>query len=406
MPKIIFVNRYFHPDLSATSQMVTDMARGLAALGAEVHVITGSQGYDDPAIRYAPSEEMDGVHVRRVRTSRFGRMRLWGRAVDYATFYVKAAWRLLRMAHRGDIIVAKTDPPLISVVAAGVSKLRGAVLVNWIQDLFPEIAISLGVMKSRKAAASLRSLRNLSLKAAQWNVVIGHRMAERLKNEGIRGSTIRVIPNWSDGTAITPVERNRNPLIKRWDLLGKFVIGYSGNMGRAHEFRTFLDAAGLLSRQPEIIFLLIGNGAQRSWIVQEVDTRGLKNVMFRPYQPKHQLVLSLGVPHLHLISLYPHLEGLMVPSKFYGVAAAGRPSLYIGGDDGEIPRLLREEACGWTIAPGRSGELADTVARLASHPDQVERAGKNARQAFERRFDRRFAVAAWNDLVGPYLSRD
>jgi colanic acid biosynthesis glycosyl transferase WcaI len=399
MPKIIFINRFFHPDLSATSQILTDLARDLSARGEEVCVVTGMQSYDDPSRIYARFEQVDGVQVIRIATSRFGRARLFGRLLDYLTFYLAAAWHLLRIVRSRDIVVAKTDPPLISVIAAAVSKVRGAILINWIQDLFPEVAQSLDVLRNPVIGRSLRCLRNASLTQARWNVVIGTQMGKRLIAEGVPAHMVREIPNWSDGEAIHPIERHANDLIDRWDLSARFVVGYSGNMGRAHEFGTLLGAAELLGRSSDIVFLLIGDGAQRPWIVRQIDQRGLKNVVLKPYQPKKLLSLSLSVPDIHLVSLHPDLEGLIVPSKFYGIAAAGRSTLYVGDKTGEIPQLLEAHGCGWTVALGESSQLASRIVELAANGAMVEAAGRNARQVFEANFDKRIAMQRWHSLL-------
>lgn len=399
MPKIIFVNRFFHPDLSATSQMLTDLAFYLATREMECHVITSAQAYDDPTRVFPPFEAVRGVQVWRIATSRFGRARLFGRLLDYATFYMGAAWELFRVACPGDIIVAKTDPPMISVVAAAVARWRGAVLINWIQDLFPEVAEALGVMASRTSRAVLRRLRNNSLNAARCNVAIGTGMAERLLQEGISKDRVRVIHNWSDGEEIRPIDRSGNTLLAQWGLEGKFVVGYSGNMGRAHEFTTLLEAAELLSANPDIVFLLIGDGAQRASIVRFAEQRGLKNIVLKPYQPRELLRLSLGVPQVHVVSLLPSLEGLIVPSKFYGIAAAGRPTIYIGDPDGEIPCILRESDCGPAISIGDSRRLADVILDMMRNPALVRRLGMQARAVFDRQFDKNHALLAWEQLL-------
>jgi glycosyltransferase involved in cell wall biosynthesis len=297
------------------------------------------------------------------------------------------------------VVVAKTDPPLISVVAAAVAKMRGAVLVNWLQDLFPEVAQSLGVLENRLLATTLRRLRDASLKVARCNVVIGTIMAERLRAEGLPSNRVTTIPNWSDGEEIHPIDRSANALVAQWGLEGKFVVGYSGNMGRAHEFTTLLEAAERLSANPDIVFLLIGDGAQRASIARYAEQRGLKNVVLKPYQPRELLKLSLGVPHVHAISLQPKLEGLIVPSKFYGVAAAGRSTLYVGDHEGEIPRLLVAHECGWTVEPGQVSELAGRILELAGDDAITEVAGRNARRAFERNFDQRIAMQRWYSLI-------
>ena len=379
--------------------MLSDLAFDLAHGGARVEVVTSRQEYGDATSRLAPFEVIDGVGISRVWTSRHGRQHLFGRALDYLTFYAAAGWRLLRHAGPGDIVVAKTDPPLISVVAAAVARLRGATLINWTQDLFPEVATVLGVRALKPIEPILRALRNFSLRSARWNVVLGQLMSERVAALGVPRDRIRIIHNWSDETQIVPIDRDSNPLRHAWGLADRFVVGYSGNMGRAHEFGTILDAAERLRDRDDIRFLFIGGGAQAEHIVQEAKRRGLGNVDFKPYQPHEQLRTSLGAVDLHLISLRPALEGLIVPSKFYGIAAAGRPTLYIGDPKGEIPTILERADCGHTVRPGESAELAVHIEKLAADRSRAIRLGENARRVFEREFSKSRALAKWTAII-------
>lgn len=364
-----------------------------------MEVVTSRQEYGDAGSRLAASEVVDGVDVSRVWTTRFGRQHLVGRAFDYLTFYAAAGWCLLRRVEVGDVIVAKTDPPLISVVAAGVARRRGATLINWTQDLFPEVATALGVKALRPVEPFLRALRNFSLRSARQNVVLGQRMGRRVEALGVPKAKVAVIHNWSDETQIKPIERDANPLRREWGLVDKFVVAYSGNMGRAHEFGTVIDTAKRLSHRGDIRFLFIGAGARANAISQEVGLLGLRNVVFKPYQPRDRLSYSLGVADLHLISLLPALEGLIVPSKFYGIAAAGRPTLYVGDPKGEIPAILEREDCGHTVWPGESTELAALIEGLAADRARAMRLGENARRVFERDYSKSRALAKWKALI-------
>ncbi|MEQ1846809.1 MAG: glycosyltransferase family 4 protein [Nitrospira sp.] len=397
--KIIFINRYFYPDHSATSQLLSDLAFDLAARGQEIHVITGCQLYGDPHAALSAEELIHGVHVHRVPTSRFGRTNLWGRAADYLTFYLGATVRLLRLVGQGDIVVAKTDPPMMSVPASWAVKLKRGVLVNWVQDLFPEVATFMDVYGLRFAAPMLKRLRNQSLRSGRANVVLGEVMAERLREEGIPSDQITIIENWADGDAIQPVRRHDNPLLHEWGLDGKFVLGYSGNMGRVHEFKTMIDVAERLKVVDEIAFVFIGDGIARRWLESEAAGRGLKNVQFYPYQSADRLRWSLSVPDVHFVSLRPTLEGLIVPSKFYGIAAAGRPIIHIGDPDGEIARILDRERCGWSFCIGEVDALAACILRLFRHKIEVVDAGRCARRAFDRKYSREHALDSWRVLL-------
>ncbi|MDC0434303.1 glycosyltransferase family 4 protein [bacterium] len=394
--KIVFVNRFFYPDHSATSQMLSDLAFDLAKAGRTVEVITSRLRYDDTAAQLPSFEVIEGVRVHRVWTSRFGRGGLVRRSLDYLTFYATAAHKLWQRTDASTTVVAKTDPPLFSIVAAPIARLRGAKLINWLQDLFPEVAAALGVKFICWPILNvLRSLRNWTLRSAHMNVVIGELMKERLVSQGISLEQIRVIPNWADGELINPVSREDNALHKAWGFENKFVIGYSGNLGLAHEFSTILDAAEALKEREDIVFLFIGGGAQLSAVKQEVMDRGLTSVVFKPYQPRDNLSESLSAADVHLISLNPALEGLIVPSKFYGIAAAGRPSIFLGDCEGEISRVLQECTCGYSIS---SDDLACLIAKtleFVRNPCQTGRLANNARIKFHEKYDRKIAVRAF-----------
>jgi len=400
-PQIIFVNRFFYPDHSATSQMLTDLAFHRATAGRPVRVITSRQRYDDPQAGLSEQETMNGVAINRVSTTRFGRSALIGRGFDYLSFYV-SVWRsILALATPGAILVAKTDPPLLCIPALYAVRQRGLRLVNWLQDLYPEVATKLGVPIARgPVAPALLRLRDISLRAASANVVVGERMAELVRARGVDPTRVHVIPNWCDDDEIRPVANADNPLRREWGLNGRFVVGYSGNLGRGHEFETILGAAEHLRHEPHIVFLFIGGGRKLDEFVSEVHKRNLAGAFrFLPYQERAGLKHSLSVPDVHWISLRPELEGLIVPSKFYGIAAAGRPVIAITASDGEIARLVRRHRCGIVVEPGASQILANHLRHLSADVGAVTGMGYRARTMLDHHFTRQQAFAAWDRVL-------
>jgi len=399
-PRTIFLNRYFHPDHSATSQILSDLAFDLARAGMDVTVIASRQIYDAPATRLPARERIGDVDIHRVWTTRRGRASIAGRLLDIATFHVSAAWALWRLARKDDVIVVKTDPPLIGVTATMVARLKGARIVNWLQDLYPEIVSELKLARRHGVVQrSLVALRNCALSRAQVNVAIGEDMAARLVMLGIEEKGVRVIHNWSDDAAIADGARADNPLRKAWALEGKFVVGYSGNLGRAHECETLLMAAEALRDEPGIHFLFIGGGREWEGLRHEVAARGFHNFSFRSYQPREMLPLSLAVPDVHWLSLRPELDGLVLPSKFYGIAAAGRPIIAVASRDSAFGRMIENEGCGYAIAPGDGAKLRDAILALAANPEARNAAGLAARRLLEARFSRRAALTLWRDAL-------
>jgi glycosyltransferase involved in cell wall biosynthesis len=401
MSRVIFLNRYFFPDHSATSQVLSDVAFALASAGRDVHVICSRQSYDDPRIQLPAEEIIGGVKVHRVRTTHFGRLRLLARSIDYLSFYVSARRALSALARANDLIIAKTDPPLLSLAVLGVTRQRGARLVNWLQDLYPEIAIAAGIWWLKgPLGRSLLQLRDQSLKAAAMNVVVGHGMAQRLKARGIPKGSIRLIANFAADDQISPIARADNPLRTEWGLVEKFVVGYSGNLGRVHEFTTILNAAQQLKDDKRILFLCVGGGKMFEELKRAASGHGLQSkFIFRPYQDRVSLKFSLAAADVHWISLRPEFEGLVVPSKIYGIAAAGRPIIAIALRDGEIGRLIKDHDCGLVFEPGEWNALASTLADLASNPTRCSAMGARARTMLQLGMTKAHATRLWCELV-------
>jgi len=401
MNKIIFINRYFYPDHSATSQMLTDLAFGLAQQnkGKEIHIVTSQQRYDDPTAKLPAYEQINHVHIHRVKTTQFGRQNLIGRAGDYLSFYLSAAIKLFKITKKGDTLVAKTDPPLISVIAAIIAKLKRAHLVNWLQDLFPEVAAELGIKLATGIIYKvLKGIRNKTLHQAKMNIAIGELMAERLRKEGIPDKQITVIHNWADGEQIKPVAHDNNPLRKQWGLEGKFVVGYSGNLGRSHDFSAILAAAESLKNNPDIQFLFIGGGAQLPSIKQQCKEKELNNIMFKPYQPRDKLDQSLSVSDVHLISLKPELEGLIVPSKFYGVLAAGRPVIFIGDNEGELARAIKREDCGQVVEQNTQQQLVLAINAQLKQAEPLETENE-IRVLFDNNYSKSKSINSFRNIL-------
>lgn len=397
--RVVFVNRYVHPDHSATSQILSDLAISLAASGFDVWLVGSRQRYDDPSAGLPRDDRAGAITIRRVGGTRFGRTHLLGRALDYLSFYVAVGWALLGLLRFGDVVVAKTDPPLLSVMVAAAARWRGARLVNWLQDVFPEVAVALGEPRiPAPAARMLAWLRDRSLQTARVNVAIGERMAERL---AARVPTARfvVVPNWAHEDAVRPLPLDESELRHRLGLVDRFVVAYSGNLGRAHDHATIFDAAVALRAHDDIVFLVIGDGSGHRALKARAEATGLHNLRFLPYQPLDRLADSMAAANAHLVSLKLELEGLIVPSKFFGVLAAARPVVFIGDPDGELARGIRAADCGRVVREGDGAALASALLELAADHHGCVAMGARGRALLDTRYARAAAHAAWTRLL-------
>jgi glycosyltransferase involved in cell wall biosynthesis len=270
--------------------------------------------------------------------------------------------------------------------------------IYWVQDLYPDVAVAFGLLRARAPATlAFEQLSRASLRLASKVVAIGEVMGERLLRKGLESSKLSIIHNWSDA-AIGEVPKATNWFLDRHSLRGKFVVQYSGNMGRGHEFATLLNAAERLQHRSDVAFLFIGEGAKRAEIEDAVRTRRLGNVTLLPYQRREDLPYSLGAADLSAISLSDGLEGLIVPSKLYGVLASGKPALHFGSPRSEIARVLEQEQCGRAIPHGDVDGAVRYIEELADHPERAAELGARGRAAFLARYDRPIATARWHAL--------
>ncbi len=418
--KVIAINRFYAPDHSATAQLLTDLCEHLATPGGarvggakekpgvKVTVITSRLAYDDPKATLPARETINGVTVRRVWTTRFGRAGLWGRALDYATFYLSATVALLVEARPGDTILAKTDPPLISVPASLVARLKGARLVNWCQDLFPETAACLGLRWAAGPLGKLlRKLRNRSLRTATTNVVLCNEMRRHLLAESVPAERIRVIHNWSD-PAIRPRPRHRQPA-------EPFTICYSGNLGRAHAVDAVIELIERTRDIPNLRWRFVGGGVGTVKLQSHVREHEIVTVTFEGYAPRSQLSESLARADAHLVALDPACEGLIHPSKIYGILASGRPAIFLGSATGSVARMLappggpiqKAHDCGITLDATRPDTWRPAIEALIPHPGNPGAAARlatmaqNAHAAHQRHYTREHALTAWRDALAP-----
>jgi glycosyltransferase involved in cell wall biosynthesis len=342
--------------------------------------------------------QQDDIPVYRVGGRRGGNSSLGRRAVDYIRFHAAVVCLLAFKGRAGDLVVLKTDPPLLQLITTAVVRLKGGKVVNWLQDIYPEIAGRLGLFPGPQwLLRLLAAWRDRALRAAAANVVVSERMAGYLTGRGV--DNVRVIANWSDAAAIRPLGREVNPLRSEWGLQDAFVVMYSGNFGRVHAFGEVIDAVHLLSGEAGIRFVFVGSGAGLDSLRRAVSGSGTRNALFKPLQPRDVLRFSLALGDLHLVTLKPAMEDLVMPSKLQGVLAAGRPVAFIGEPDSHIAKWVRQHDVGVAFAPGDGAGLAAAIRRLARDRARIEEMGRNARRQFEQEFTRSQGMAKWRELV-------
>lgn len=392
--RVLFVNRSYWPDTEATGQLLTELCDDLSG-PFEITVIAGQPNSIVQAAQFKPHgwDRRGKVAIRRLWHTRFPKANLLGRAVNYLTFVISATIAALTVP-KPDVIVVQSDPPLLCFVGALVRKLRGAKLVVYLQDIYPDIAVALGKLPDNFTTRWLRRAMFAVYCRADRVVVLSRDMHDRLVAAGVPADRIACVPNWVDTTALAPVKHD-NSFRRKHDVLHQFVVMYSGNLGLCQRLEDVLEAARLLRHRTDIVFLLIGEGVSKARLKEEAMRQELTNVRFLPYQPKEQLSLSLSAAQLHLVPIDPRIAGCLMPSKLYGALASGTPVLAVAPDNCELAELVEELQVGTVCPPCEPAQLAIMIQRLAASPDQLAAWGLRARLAAQQLFDRSICTASF-----------
>ena len=389
--RLLFINRFFHPDQSATAQMLTDLAEGLAVSGTAVTVLTGRLGYLGGETAVPSEEQYKGVTVRRVWSTRFGRQSALGRLFDYLSFYLSSVWAAVQ-TRDVDCVVVLSDPPILSVQAVLLGRLKGWKTVCWLQDVLQEIAIRAGTLRKGLRARLLRWAANWSLRSSDRVIVVGRCMERCLLAFGLQRDRLVLIPNWADGDHLTPVAPEDNWFRKQHGLEGQIVVMYSGNLGVVHETEALIPLIHYLRGMREVCFLFVGEGQGKTRLQNWASQEKLESVRFLRYQNKEHLRYSLSAGDIHLVTLRSKMEGLSVPSKVYGIMAVGRPVVFIGPDGSEVASLVRESGCGEVFSPQESEKAALAILHLVQDYRRRENLGSAGRRYFESFLDKRCAI--------------
>lgn len=394
-PRLLVLNQYYWPGVEATAHLLSQLCEALAD-EFEITVVTGHlNGYDE-----LPDDEVrNGVRIVRVRSTTFDRTQLHRRAANYVSYLGDSILNGLR-GPKPELVLCMTDPPIVGDIGLVVARRFGVPLLVISQDVFPEVAVRLQRLENPVLVGLLRGLVGLYLRRADAIVAIGETMKQRLVEKGARAERITVIPNWVDTTAVQPQPLD-NPWAVKNGLPGKFVVMHSGNVGHAQDLDTLVRSATFLRDIGDLRIVVVGFGARYSEVVELAKRLDLDEtrVRFRPYQPREVLSESLSAARLHFVGLAKGLSGFVVPSRLYGILAAGRPVLVSADADSETARLVQEVDCGVVVPPGRPELVASVIRDAYDGRLDLDGMGARGREYVVTEADRDVAVGRYRSLL-------
>jgi glycosyltransferase involved in cell wall biosynthesis len=385
--EVSILTQFFPPDFAATGQLIEELTRNLQPEGLSLRVFTGQPGYAFSKAEAPTIERSQQLLIRRSRTAQLFPSRIRGKALNGLMFALRSTLYLLRSRNRGDLLLLTTAPPFLTVLGLLANLLFGTAYVCLLYDLYPDVAVELNVKPANHWIVRAWDFVNrLVWKRATRIIVLSSSMRDRILAKCPEvADKMAIIHSWADPRSIVPISKADNWFAQEHDLVEKFTVLYSGNMGRCHDMDTILTAAQALRDEP-IQFVFIGDGAQRQKLMDKMMRLNLQNFKFLPYQDKANLPYSLTACDLALVSVKPGMEGIVAPSKLYSALAASRPIAAICEEHSYLRSLLSDANCGACFNSGDGVGLANFIRYLAADPEQVERLGRSGRKYMTMHF--------------------
>jgi len=383
---LLIFSQTFVPDPASVGQHMADVAFEMGRRGHRVRVYAARRGYENPKNVYLKREERDGVDIRRLGFSSFGKKNLLIRAFGTFTFLLQCLFIGLFTPRLGGIFFS-TSPPLIGFAAALIAIVRRVPIAYWAMDLNPDQLIAMGKIGPKSFTARvLERVNRFILKRTAIVFALDRFMADRLRRRGLPDAKMVVMPPWPHEDQFEPpAAAAANPFRAKHNLdAGQFVVMYSGNHSPANPLKTLLDAAVRLKDDPTIKFLFVGGGLGKVEVESCIKENQLTNAISLPYQPLADLGNSLGAADIHVVSLGENMVGIIHPCKIYGAMAVARPILFFGPKPSHVSDLLDRHDIGWSVPHGDVDAAVNAIHRARQTPPATLAAtGRRAREVLQ-----------------------
>jgi colanic acid biosynthesis glycosyl transferase WcaI len=400
IPKILILYHYYWPDDVVSAVQFTGLAEGLAAGGYEIETWPGNRSCHDPKVSYPTSPETNnGVRIHRVWRPPFSQHSFLGRILN--SFWVQKFWWLrlfFSTAYKPDVILIGTDP-LLSLLSVPFLKLirPKAKIIHWCFDLYPEAAVADGILKEGNSLVKIvKSFMNRGYRKCDLVADIGPCMREKLERYQIQKRA--TLTPWALEEPSQPLPYDAQ---ERMELFGKdpgpLGLLYSGSFGRAHDFYLTLKLARFMRNKA--VFTYGVRGSRLDELKRAVNPEDA-NVRFAPFTPPGKLSARLSAPDVHLVSLRPEWTGIVVPSKFFGALAVGRPLLFEGDEKSSIARWIKEYGVGWVLTPGNLDSLANELEAFSKNPSVKREMFNHCHAIYQSHFSKKVILGGWIQELG------
>jgi colanic acid biosynthesis glycosyl transferase WcaI len=395
--KILLITQVFYPDEVSTANLFTNLCSVLVEEHVDVEVWCSQPSYT--VLKKQPkSIILHGIKIFFLPSTNYKKTNLLGRLTNYFSFTISVVLKLIFSREKTPVFT-HTTPPTLGIIISFICSFKKRKFVYVLLDIFPEGLVRLGNMSKKNVFVRFwQYLFIISLKKSEKIIVIGRDMKKWTEDIYPQaGNKTEYIPLWQDEKLIFPQDYSRNTFVIENKLTDKFVIQYSGNMGLWNEMSTMGKA--VRENLKDVVFLFVGGGMRKKELLEAISEENIKNVMILPFQPNDSFNTILSACHVGLVTMRDNLEGMAVPSKIYGIMAAGKPIIALVPLNSEIAYIVTEENCGFVVKPGDVEEFIRVICLLKKDENLRIRMGQNSRMAFEEKYSTRKIAGRYKLLI-------
>jgi colanic acid biosynthesis glycosyl transferase WcaI len=413
--KILYISQYFPPEMGAPAARVSELARYWAAAGHEVTVLTGFPNHPTGVLhpeyrsrfrRLVCREQVDGVNVVRTWLVPLPNRKPLERMVNYSSFCLSGCVAGTFIG-RPDVVIATSPQLLVGICGWWVSRIKNVPLVFEVRDLWPESLAAVGVGNSRSLLhRGLARLAGFLYRSCQRLVVVTPAFKDHILREwGVPGEKISIVPNGVETELFSPAAAGE-AVRRELGLQGRFVVSYIGTLGMAHDLGTVLDAAACCAESmPEVVFLLVGEGADKQRITSRARERQLKNVKFLPQQPREKVPGLVAASDVCLVTLRrSEVFRTVIPTKVLEFMSCGRPVVL--AVEGQASDVVKEAGAGICIAPEDPAAMVEAIRQLCESPGLCRNLGRSGRTYIEQNLSRSQTAESYVRVLNPMVKRD
>lgn len=409
MARVLILSLIFRPDNVSTAQIMGDLALDLKARGHEIYVISTVPHYngDDKALARQPLRPFCGKLIQKSDYFGVRVLHVWMpdkdsgnviRVFAWAGFHVASTMMGIFSRFRPDVILAPSPPLTITLSAWFLSRWFRAPFVYNIQEVYPDVAVDLGILRSPLLIKLLQRIERFAYARAAALTVISEGMASRIRPRVSHQEKIRVIPNFVDTSDFHPLDK-KNDFSRKHGLDDKFVVSYAGNMGKPQGLEILIEAAGLLHELSEIHFLMMGDGSEAKSLMEQAELLKLTNVTFLPYQPYSVMPEAYASVDASFVPQAPGTSDDGIPSKVYRIMACGRPVIACTEMDSDLARLVIKSGGGAVVPSGNAEALADAIRKAFQQRTAWLEKGLKARNLVLQEYSRAKVSDGYHQLL-------